>query len=67
MKQFSQLQAKNLKQASSEQHLGEREKRLRARYGHVSRGGGDENQIQYQLHLKVDERKVSKLIQALDF
>ena len=43
-------------QSNADQYLNERDRRLRARYGHVARGGGDDNQPQYQLHLKVDER-----------
>ena len=45
-------------QSNADQYLNERDRRLRARYGHVARGGGDDNQPQYQLHLKVDERWV---------
>ena len=43
-------------QSNGEQFLNERDRRLRARYGHVARGGSDDGQPQYQLHLKVDER-----------
>ena len=42
-------------QSNADLCLNERDRRLRARYGHVARGGGDDTHPQYQLHLKVDE------------
>ena len=45
-------------QSNADLCLNERDRRLRARYGHVARGGGDDTHPQYQLHLKVDERFV---------
>jgi len=47
-------------QSNADLCLNERDRRLRARYGHVARGGGDDTHPQYQLHLKVDERAVNQ-------
>ena len=48
-------------QSNADLCLNERDRRLRARYGHVARGGGDDTHPQYQLHLKVDERYAFRL------